>query len=211
MMVYLGMLFSCLFFSQLSGLDAHLENACTDVYNKAINNYWGVNESASGPGSTLEQTKTIRDGVAKVVKTFNVRSVLDIPCGDFNWMKHVDLDGVVYIGADLVKPMIEENNKRYKDENRTFMQLDVTQDELPHVDLIFCRDLLVHLSVEDIIKAIKNFKRSGAKYVLTTTFVGRNRDVNYQISSIYGWRPIDLQKAPFNFPTPELIINEHCT
>lgn len=137
--------------------------------------------------------------------------MLDLPCGDFYWMKAVDLENCYYIGSDIVKFIIDENVKKHGARHRWFLHADVTKDALPCVDLIFCRDLFVHLSLEDIFKALRNFKTSGAKYLLTTTFVGQSHaDQNSFIHS-GGWRPVDLQQAPFNFPAPVLLINEQCT
>ncbi len=92
------------------------------------------------------------------------------------------------------------------------MHLDVTKDELPKVDLIFCRDLFVHMSNDNIFKALRNFKRSGAQYLLTTVFVGKQRrSTNCQIQAVGDWRPIDLHKAPFNFPEAQILFNEYCS
>ena len=84
----------------------------------------------------------------------------------------------------------------------------MTNDFLPHCDLIFCRDCLVHFSFEEIFAAIRNFYDSGAEYLLTTTFP--NRLSNYDIQT-GDWRPLNFQLAPFNFPAPLRVINEHCT
>lgn len=37
---------------------------------------------------------------------YGVRSVLDIPCGDFFWFKEIKLDLDSYIGGDIVAPLI---------------------------------------------------------------------------------------------------------
>jgi hypothetical protein len=76
------------------------------------------------------------------------------------------------------------------------------------VDLILCRDCLVHLSLADIDAALKNIARSGSTYLAATTFPGRG--VNPDIKT-GGWRPLDLQAHPFYFPEPLAIINEQCT
>lgn len=38
-----------------------------------------------------------------MLKKYSIKSILDIPCGDFSWMKKIELDGIEYIGADIVK------------------------------------------------------------------------------------------------------------
>ncbi len=82
------------------------------------------------------------------------------------------------------------------------------KDELPEVDLIFCRDCLVHFSHSDIFKALTNIRRSGAIYLLTTTFSGRkeNHDINTG-----EWRVLNFEAAPFHFPPPLRLLVENCT
>lgn len=177
----------------------------TKIFN---NNYWGSAESKSGPGSELGQTQTLINGLNNLLKNLKIQSILDIPCGDFNWMQKVDLHNILYTGADIVEELIEKNKIKYASGNIAFQVLDLINDPLPKNDIIIVRDCLVHFSYVDIFKTIKKIKESGAKYLLTTTFT--ERETNHDI--ITGeWWPINLQKPPFNFPEPHLIINEKCT
>ncbi|MBW2972237.1 class I SAM-dependent methyltransferase, partial [Candidatus Woesearchaeota archaeon] len=149
-------------------------------------------------------TVKIRKAIPALVKRFGVKSFLDVPCGDFNWMKEVKL-GAVYIGGDIVPDLIDANNKRYASEDRSFMKLDITRDRLPKADMVMCRDCLVHLSFKDILKAVKNMKRSGAKYLLTTTFPGVRFNQYIETGE---WRVVNLEKPPFSFPKPIVSIHE---
>jgi hypothetical protein len=172
------------------------------------NNIWGSSESVSGRGSELHQTKILIQELPKLFKNYNIRTIIDIPCGDFNWMSQVDLSTIDYIGADIVDELISENQKRYNSKNINFFALDLITDILPQRDLIFTRDCLVHLSFADIQKAITNIKKSGCKYLFTTTFV----DYHDNEDIITGqWRAINLQDKPFNFPQPEYVLLENCT
>lgn len=172
-------------------------------------NVWTGEESVSGPGSSMSQTKEIRGKLPLLLKELHVKSFLDIPCGDFNWMKSVDLSYVdKYIGADIIPEMVETNNKCFSNKQRTFCLLDITKDSLPQVDLILLRDCLVHFSYEDIAKAIKNIKQSKSTYILTTIF--SETVMNEDIITGY-WRPLNLQKPPFNFTKPLQLLNEKCT
>jgi len=173
------------------------------------NNSWSSQESFSGTGSTLEQTYFLRQELTRIINQYEINTILDIPCGDFNWMKELDFKNLNYIGADIVKPLIEENRKKYqKLPNIKFKVIDLTSHKLPKSDPIIVRDCFVHLSFKDIDKSIKNIKRSKSKYLLTTTFTDRNFN---QDSVDGGWRTINLEKEPFNLPKPLEIINEHCT
>jgi hypothetical protein len=173
------------------------------------NNHWGNSESISGSGSDLKQTKSIINSINILLKSHNITSLLDIPCGDFNWMAKVDLNNIQYTGADIVKALVDTNNTKYSyKKNLIFKKLNLIKDDLPKVDLVLTRDCLVHLSNIDIFDSLKNIKKSGSKYLLTTTFI--NTKVNEDIST-GDWRPLNLEKRPFNFPKPLLIINENCT
>jgi SAM-dependent methyltransferase len=164
---------------------------------------WGGRESLSGVGSDLDATVTVRKELPKLLQELGVRSLLDAPCGDFHWMKEVSLDGVTYIGMDVVPSMIETNLSSYSAPNRKFIVGDISGDPLPRSDLILCRDCLVHLSNRLVVKALINFKKSGAAYLLTTTFPDLNVNRNIPTGN---WRPLNLTLPPFNLPPPERII-----
>lgn len=182
------------------------EEIFTKIYRK---NHWKSRESASGSGSHLEQTAQLRSGLKALFNTKEIKSILDIPCGDFNWMREVDLKGIDYCGADIVEDLIVLNRKKYeKKKHVRFEVLDIIKDKLPKCDLIISRDCFVHLSNREIHLAIENVKASGSKYLLTTTFT--NRKLNY--NTITGhWRTLNLELKPFNFQKPILLIEEGCT
>lgn len=172
----------------------------TEIYR---GNKWGDKDSFSGPGSNLDQTEAVRRVLPLLIQELNFKSILDLPCGDFAWMKLVEMD-VEYIGGDIVDELINDNQRQYGCNSRRFIHLDLLQDELPKVDLVLCRDCLVHFSYQHILRAIKNIKSSGTTYLLTTTFVGWERNENTPTGP---WRPINLQLPPFGFPIPKKLID----
>jgi CheR methyltransferase, SAM binding domain len=176
----------------------------TAIYKK---NTWGDSSSVSGVGSNDVQTNYITQVLPELFAQFGVQSVLDIPCGDFYWMNKVNLEGLTYVGADIVEELISVNNKTYAKDGISFKSLNLIEDALPNVDLIFCRDCLVHLSLPQIEASLQNMRKSGSRYLLTTSFMERynNKDI------VTGnWRPINLTQAPFNLKTIH-VLNEQCT
>ncbi|MBN2020611.1 MAG: class I SAM-dependent methyltransferase [Sedimentisphaerales bacterium] len=165
---------------------------------------WGDRDSLSGPGSDIVQTEAVRRNLTLLIKEMNCKSLLDVPCGDFFWMKLVEMD-VEYIGGDIVDELARNNQEQYGDNSHRFITLDLLQDELPRVDLILCRDCLVHFSNRHVFRALRNIKSSGSTYLLTTTFVGRKKNEDIPTGK---WRPVNLQLPPFSFPTPIKLINE---
>lgn len=171
------------------------------------NNSWNGKESASGPGSDYEQTKYLIPELSLLIKKLKIKSILDVPCGDFNWMKRVDLSNVQYLGGDIVEDLIRINSKRYKSSNIDFAVIDVVNDNLKKSDLLIVRDCLVHLPEQDVKKALSNIKRSGSKYLLTTNFLWESMQNNQDIQ-VGQWRRLNLMQSPYNFKFPEQIIIE---
>jgi hypothetical protein len=186
----------------LSGLS--LEERFGRIYQT---NLWSDAESRSGPGSSLDETASLRVALPPLLRSLNARRLLDVPCGDFNWMSQVDLSGIDYIGGDIVESIILANREHYDPPAREFIRVDLTSGPLPDADVILCRDCLVHFSFDNIIAAFRTMKASGAKYVLTTTFLDwqANKDI------VDGdWRPLNLVQSPFLLPPPHDVILEDC-
>ncbi len=180
-----------------------------EVFNRIFkNNYWASSESVSGPGSSLSQTSILIQSLKSLIKEKNINTMLDLPCGDFNWMKYVVSDDLYYIGGDIVEETVEGNNEKYYKPNCKFMKLNLMEDDLPPCELLLVRDCLVHFSFADQQKAFSNIKRSKCTYLLTTTFTNYKSNVDIVTGD---WRPINLSIAPFNWPSPLLYINENCT
>ena len=178
------------------------ESIFTDKFK---NNLWGSKESRSGQGSELAQTKILREQLPNLLTELKIKSMLDIPCGDFNWLKEVDLSFLSYVGADIVEELIHYNNENYNSENRKFLKLDIINDNLPKVDLILCRDLFIHFSYKDIFKSLDNIKKSGCKYLLTTSYPLTKKNLDILTGQ---WHYLNLLIPPFSFPKPMMIIDE---
>jgi len=170
---------------------------------------WGTRESRSGAGSVRDSLWVMIAGVAiaEVVRDHGIRSISDIPCGDFNWMPDVlaTLGDVRYVGFDIVNSVVRRNRKRRPDVE--FHALDITADVPPATDLIFCKDLMNHLSDPDVRRAITNMRRSGSKFLLASN---NCVDENVPLSqSRGGSRLIDITAPPFNYPRPLWSLSDY--
>ncbi len=174
----------------------------TEMYE---DNHWNCPESVSGWGSTMVATRVLRMQLPTMLKTLGVRSILDAPCGDFVWMKETALELDAYFGADIVQAMVEKNQELYGSDTRAFIHADLTKDPLPKVDAIFCRECAQHLPDAMIFDMLKNFKRSGATYLMITTHVKHEFNKDGHLGS---FRRLNLQIPPFNFPEPLVLLYE---
>jgi len=120
-------------------------------------------ETTCGPGSTLVATRNVRDWLPGVLHDLSVKSLLDAPCGDRNWIRLVDLP-CAYIGVDHEPSHVE----RAGADGANVSMLDIRHDELPRCEAILARDFFQHLSMADAELALVNMRASGAKWLITT-------------------------------------------
>ena len=102
---------------QILKLDT-LQQRFSEIYAK---NSWSSKESGSGEGSEIEYTERLRSWLINAIPKYGVNRFVDVPCGDFNWMKLVvpKLD-IEYFGFDIVDSVIEKNKEQYESKKAHF-------------------------------------------------------------------------------------------
>lgn len=166
-----------------------------DIFNNIYQNgIWNDNRSdipKSGPGSSLENTVRFRQFFDNFCNKNNIESVLDIGCGDLTWMPLTEtFKTKTYIGVDIVQTLIDSHSLKYS--QHTFLCIDAVIQDIPFADVICIRDVLFHLSIEDIQILLKKLK---CKYLFVTSC--RN-NINDNIFDQYHYHKINLTKEPFN-------------
>ena len=96
---------------------------------------WKSNETPCGSGSELKNAQLVIKLLPVLIKKYGITTISDVGAGDLNWIKRVDLK-CNYKGYDLYP--------RHKD----VIQFDATKDTVPQSDLILCRHVLNHLSIQ---------------------------------------------------------------
>lgn len=168
---------------------------------------WGDGESVSGPGSSKERAASFLPALVDLMQRRSIATLLDVPCGDFNWAGPLADAVDNYIGIDIVPELIQNNRQRYGSPRRRFECLDMVYQALPNADLVLCRDGLVHFSDSDAKAALANLRRTNAEYLLVTTFIGDRSNPDIATGE---WRPLNMQSPPFSFPEPLELVDEHC-
>ncbi len=183
---------------------ANAEEAFRVIYKS---NFWRSAESISGNGSTLASTAVFRAEFEPLLHARRVATLFDAPCGDFNWMKQVKFpDGMKYIGADIVGELIDSLNRTYRgDAGKTFLVMDIINEDHPKSDLWLCRDSLFHFSFADIFRTFERFVRSGTPYCMLTTHphILHNVDIKTGFH-----RAINLLEPPFRLPKPDIALSD---
>jgi hypothetical protein len=181
---------------------AHRRHVFERIYDQ---NLWGDAESVSGGGSSTSATDAIRRELPAVLERHGIRSLLDAPCGDFHWMKHVAGTLERYVGVDIVRDLIDRNARLYGTDRIHFACADIVVDRLPEADAVVCRDCFIHLPTRLIRAALENFRASRIRYLLLTS----DRDVEtYHDIPIGSFRRVNFRRSPFSFPAPLCVVNE---
>lgn len=109
----------------------------------------GRRESASGPGSSQAAAAPALSSIEQWIGNYGVRSIVDLGCGDWNWMRNLDLlrdpNAPSYEGWDADPDLIKWLNAEYGAPNIRFYVKDICTEALPSADLFILRDVLFHL------------------------------------------------------------------
>jgi len=168
-----------------------------------------VPETANGPASTVALSKPIQERLPHLVKEYEVGTMLDVACGDWNWMRLVDLGDVNYTGWEVEARLVDTCWQRlgagdYKHQgNKDFKCANMlTAPEVPYFDLIMCRDFLIHLPNWYIADVLNKFIASGSKYLLTSNYPDSTNEFTYDPDKFtwfgYMERQVNLEIEPFN-------------
>lgn len=187
--------------------DPHLQRAerrdrFSEIYSKGVWRHNDPETPLSGVGSSVRATTAVREQLPGVLRQLDCRSLLDLGCGDLTWMRGLDL-GVDYIGADIVEDVIQRNRSIMP--SAQFHVVDATRDALPAANVVLCREVLFHLSFEDIKAVLSNIRGGGFEYLIATSDQGTrfNADI---VSGDY--RMLNLRIAPLKLPPPGLTIRD---
>ncbi|HYC64515.1 MAG TPA: GlcNAc-transferase family protein, partial [Reyranellaceae bacterium] len=168
-------------------------------------NGWNCAETRSGSGATLAQTEVLRGELTRLFGELGIRTLVDAGCGELNWMSRISDALDLYLGFDVVEDLIAQLRERFeRRKSHFFNTAEITRDVLPRADAVLCRDVLTHLPHAMVREALTNFRASGARYLIATTFPrGRNEPIR-----IGAWQAMDLCAEPFGLPRPKLLISE---
>jgi len=145
-----------------------------EIYNRRL---WGQHgNTLSGRGSSEAFTHNDSKFISKIISDKKVQSIVDI-CGDFAW-QHKFLKNYKgeYLGVDISESCLNRISKSNQLSNVNFKQLDICHDDIPCSDLFICRDVLFHLSHDDILKFFNLLKKSKTEWVIVTSFNHSDQD-----------------------------------
>jgi len=179
------------------------------IYEK---NLWGGSptEFYSGEGSHSPAiVKPYVEAVNTFLQSFDEPlTVCDLGCGDFNVGKQFVPFTKKYVGVDIVPALIERNKELFQVENLAFHCLDLATDELPSGDCALVRQVLQHLSNDEVTQILQ--KLAHYKYVIITEhipsgeFIPNKDKIASQGIRLKQHSGIDVLAPPFNWQVKEV-------
>ena len=169
-------------------------NKLTQVFNTIYEtNAWGY---GSGSGSNENLCKGYVQFLQQFFIKYNIHSIVDIGCGDWQFSKNINFDGITYKGYDVASFVVNRNLAKYKKSNIDFIHYNGDFSVLPKADLAICKDVLMHLPNHLIMKFIDNLSKY--KYVLIANSIGRADENSDVLLDVDAGRTLDLRNEPFH-------------
>lgn len=170
-------------------MDKYTQSIFESIYKR---NAWG---SGSGDGGKIEHNRPFINFLQKYVRDNNIKTILELGCGDFNLMKHFNFNGLKYFGVDIVESLIESNNDKYRKPNIKFLCDDIRGFKFERdYDLILIKDVLQHLDNSSVLQVLYNTKDQ--KRILTVNDYNPNGLNNENIVT-GSFRSLDINSWPF--------------
>ena len=154
----------------------------------------GMPETSCGGGATIESSQGRINWLSTFIKAKNIQSIVDIGCGDFNWMSQVGLGAVEYTGYDWI---LDPATYAFTTPTTKFIECNAATHPIEKADLVICRSVMIHLSTNEALVMLSNILNSVPKFLLITSF-----DVPDNNRTLHNYAPLNLELPPFNLCNP---------
>lgn len=178
-------------------------------------NVWGgaKGEFYSGDGSTERYSEIYADRIKQFFRANQIKTVVDLGCGDFRVASKFVTTEINYIGVDVVPKLIQYLNHKHAAQNREFRCLNIVEDKLPIGEACLIREVLQHLSNAEIARVLDNCR--AYKFVIVTeVYPSNERELKPNLDIPHGPdvrlhfdSAVCLDAPPFSRSNVELILD----
>ena len=200
MRIFTYAIISMFFFCSLLARD-FLEEIFSNIYKIGTWDESGFSLS----GSQIKIARPYVNFLQNFMNEHEIKTVVDVGCGDWAFSRYIDWSGIDYLGIDVVKEVIVRNQTLFARPSIAFVHGNALTMDLPEADLLICKDVFQHLSNSDIMQLLKQFYKF--KHCLITDFVDSNTLSSDNRDIVSGdYHPIDLTKEPFYVEGEKIFI-----
>ncbi len=191
-----------------------VEQVFTSIY---LERKWGGDSDGglcSGAGSLNEDAvgpyiSAVRDFLER--EKLSSCRLVDLGCGDFRVGARLAPLAVSYVGVDVVRPVIEQNQSCHGSDTVKFQHRDILKDDLPVGDVCFLRQVLQHLSNNQISNVLQKVGNLYPWILITEHYPGPgvfftpNLDKTHGCDVRVGRKSgVYLDMPPFSLPSEKL-------
>jgi hypothetical protein len=182
-------------------------DAFTEIYRNKLWGYMEGEQYFSGPGSIAGFIEPYVDWLCCFIREHKIDTIVDLGCGDFRVGRRIcDATSVNYIGADIVPDLIAYNQFRFSNDKISFKCINILEDSLPEGDVGLLRQVLQHLSNEQISQVLANCIKFPHLIITEDCYCGAgmrpNLDITHGPDNRWFRRSgVFLDRAPFNMLT----------
>jgi len=154
---------------------------------------------------SMFQAWQVRSSALPLVQTYmnerNVRSVFEVPCGEVK--PGTIPSGLAYAGGDLDRRILHRNRRQKGYRRSMFRFINLIYSAAPRSDLCLSVDFLERVPWREVNRILHNLMAGGGRFLALShhPLLMDNWD-----TSLGDIRPVNFQKAPFNFPAPLKMI-----
>jgi len=156
---------------------------------------WGGH---SGGGSDPYWNIDYRAFLERFIRLNDIRTIVDIGCGDWQFSRFLNLEGVRYHGFDVVRSVVERNRARFASDMVSFDEMPADFAAVPDADLLVMKDVLQHLPDAEIMRHKHDLFSRYPRCLLSNSYRKIDTPTNIDIG-VGGFRSLDLNAAPYHF------------
>jgi SAM-dependent methyltransferase len=156
----------------------------SDIYAKK---QWGDEEDqkfTSGSGSRAAYASPYCELIDSFIRKHKIKTVVDLGCGDFRVGRGIARPEISYIGVDVVQDLIAHNARTFGADHIRFQVADLTSGALPDGDLCLIRQVLQHLSNNEILMALERCEKY--PYIVITEHLPNGRRIKPNLDKPHG-------------------------
>lgn len=155
--------------------------------------------------SSWDYTRKMRDEFPDFVDRNRIRSMFDAGCNDCSWAFKL-AEFVDYRGGDISLAMVA-----HAWSTKPWLSVevhDITSDPIPDVDLLWVRDVAIHLNNEHKHRMLANWCQSQVPWIMLTHMPEVEHNIDFDYADGFPWAAINWCQAPWSFPEPVDRIRE---
>tara|TARA_B110000503_G_scaffold38328_1_gene62881 strand:- start:707 stop:1309 length:603 start_codon:yes stop_codon:yes gene_type:complete len=155
-------------------------------------------------GSSAKHIEKLIAELIPLFNKYNIQSMFDAGCNDCRIGIAIS-PPITYYGGDISAAMVADSWKNRPQFNINLH--DATTDSFPNVDLLFVKDVSIHLSYADKLKLCNNWMSSDIPWIMIThDEFEKNSDFDYKDG--FPFAHVNWEVEPWNFPSPTDVIYE---